>query len=86
DLDHVALIDLAFTLDSADAKEEFDKIKTIKIQPIVIRALSAMSPDEISDAKGKDQLTASLINSVNAVLSEGKLTKVDITNFMIALI
>ncbi|WP_027084310.1 flagellar basal body-associated FliL family protein [Cohnella panacarvi] len=86
DLDHVAMLDLAFTLDTPDAKEEFDKIKTIKIQPIVIRALSAMSPDEIIDAKGKDQLTASLINSINAVLSEGKLTKVDITNFMIALI
>lgn len=84
DRDYVVILDLAFTLDSADSKEEFDKIKTIKIKPIVIRALGNMSPDEMSSAKGKDQFTAGLINSVNAVLSEGKLIKVDITNFMIA--
>lgn len=43
-----------------------------------------MTPDEISTAKGKDQFTAGLINSVNAVLSDGQLTKVEITDFVIS--
>lgn len=84
DRDYIAILSLAFTMDDTDAKDEFDKIKNIKIKPIVIRALGEMTPDEISTSKGKDQFTAGLINSVNAVLSDGKLTKVEITDFVIS--
>ncbi len=84
DRDYIAILSFAFTLDSTDAKEEFEKIKNIKIKPIVIRAIGEMTPDEISSAKGKDQLTAGLINSVNAALSDGRLTKVEITDFVIS--
>lgn len=84
DPDYVVILSLAFTLDDVDAKEEFDKIKDIKIKPLVNRALWVMSPDDMSGTKGKDQLTAGLINSVNAVLNKGKLIKVEITDFIIS--
>lgn len=61
----------------------FVLIKEFKIKPIVNRALWVMSPEEMSGTKGKDELTASLINAVNAVLSEGKLIKVEIKDFFI---
>ncbi|MFC5532462.1 flagellar basal body-associated FliL family protein [Cohnella yongneupensis] len=83
DPDYVVIISFAFTFDSEDAKEEFDKIKDIKIKPLVNRALWVMSPDDMNGTKGKDSLTAGLINSVNNVLAEGKLTKVEITDFVI---
>jgi flagellar FliL protein len=82
DTDYVVQISLSFTLDSEAAKEEFDKIKDNKIKPIVNRALWVMTPDDMSGTKGKDQLTAGLINSINAALSEGKLTNVGITGFV----
>lgn len=84
DPDYVVIMSLAFTLDDEDAKEEFDKIKDIKIKPLVNRALWVMSPEDMSGTEGKDQLTAGLINSVNAVLTKGKLTKVEITDFIIS--
>jgi len=83
DTDYAVLLSLVFQLDSEKAKEEFDKIKEFKIKPIVNRALWVMSPEEMSGTKGKDELTASLINAVNAVLSEGKLIKVEIKDFFI---
>jgi flagellar protein FliL len=84
DPDYVVIVSFAFTLSNKKAKEEFDKIKDIKIKPIVNHALWGMSPDEMTGTKGKDQLTASLINSVNSVLLEGQLTKVEITDFLIS--
>ncbi len=82
DTDYVVQLSLSFQLDSEKAKEEFDKIKDNQIKPIVNRALWVLNPDDMTGTKGKDQLTAGLINSINAVLSEGKLIKVGITGFI----
>jgi flagellar FliL protein len=82
DPDYVVIVSFAFTLDSPDAKDEFDKIKDFKIKPLVNRALWVLSPDDMTGTKGRDQLTAGLINSVNSVLTQGKLTKVEITDFI----
>lgn len=83
DADYVVLVSFVFQLDSVKAKEAFEKIKEIQIKPIVNRALWVMSPEDMSGTKGKDQLTAGLINSINAVFAEGKVTKVDIKDFII---
>jgi flagellar protein FliL len=82
DTDYVVQMSLAFQLDSEKAKEEFDKIKDFEIKPIINRALWVLNPEDMRGTKGKDQLTAGLINSINAMLPEGKLTKVDIKDFI----
>jgi len=41
-----------------------------------------MTPEEMSGTKGKDQLAAGLINSINSVITEGKLLKVGIKGFV----
>ncbi|MCD9023369.1 flagellar basal body-associated FliL family protein [Cohnella silvisoli] len=82
DTDYVVQISFSFQFDSQKAKEEFDKIKENQIKPIINRALWVMSPDDMNGTKGKDQLTAGLINSINSVLSEGKLVKVGIKGFI----
>jgi len=73
---------LSFQFDSEKAKEEFDKIKENEIKPIINRALWVMTPEEMSGTKGKDQLAAGLINSINSVITEGKLLKVGIKGFV----
>jgi flagellar FliL protein len=82
DTDYVVQISFSFQFDSAKTKDEFDKIKENQIKPIINRALWVMSPGDMNGTKGKDQLTAGLINSINSVLSEGKLVKVGIKGFI----
>ncbi len=82
DTSYVVIISFNVQLNSAKAKEEFDKIKDIQIKPIVNRALWVMKPEEFQGTKGKDQLCSSLINAINAVLAEGKVTNVDVKDFI----
>ncbi|MBB6636709.1 flagellar basal body-associated FliL family protein [Cohnella thailandensis] len=82
DTEYVVMLSLSFQLDSEKSKEEFEKVKDIQIKPIVNRALWVLTPEELSGTEGKDKLQASLINAINPVLSEGKVTKVEITNFI----
>ncbi|REK57907.1 MAG: flagellar basal body protein FliL [Thermobacillus sp.] len=83
DTNYVVVMSLAFRLDSKKAKEEFEKIKDISIKPIVIRTLSDMTEEELRGSKGKDELNARLFNLINPELTQGRLTKVEITNFII---
>jgi flagellar FliL protein len=82
DTDYVVQLGLSFQLDSVKAKEEFDKIKENEIKPLINRALWVVNPADMTGTKGKDQLAAGLINAINAVLSEGKLIKVGIKEFI----
>ena len=82
DTDYIVRMSFSFQFDSEKAKEEFDKIKENEIKPIINRALWVMSPEEMSGTKGKDQLAAGLINSINSVITEGKLLKVGIKGFV----
>lgn len=82
DTSYVVVISFNMQLSSAKAKEEFDKIKDIQIKPIVNRALWVMKPEDFQGTKGKDQLCSDLINAINTVLVEGKVTKVDIKDFL----
>ena len=83
DTDYIAVMNFAFQLDGKKAKEEFEKIKDIQIKPIIIRTLSDMTEEQLKGSKGKDELNAKLFNLINPELPHGKLTKVEITNFII---
>lgn len=82
DTDYVVQMSFAFQLDSKKAKEEFELIKEIQIKPIINRELWELKPEDLSGTKGKDALCARLINSINEVLAEGKVTKVEIKDFI----
>ncbi|THF81259.1 flagellar basal body-associated FliL family protein [Cohnella fermenti] len=82
DTEYVVILGLAIQLDSEHAKEEFEKVKSLQIKPIVNRALWSLTPEELSGSDGKDRLVASLINAINPVLADGKVTNIGITNFI----
>lgn len=86
DPDYIVMVNFAFQLDTAKSKEEFDKIKEIKIKPIILKTLADTKSEDLNGAKGKDQFNAKLINLINKTLTEGKLTQIEITNFMLAAI
>lgn len=83
DPEYVVRMSFAFQLDSKKAKEEFDKILEIEIKPIINRTLADMNAEELSGSAGEDALESKLLTLINPVLPEGKLVKVEITNFII---
>ncbi|SET43538.1 flagellar basal body-associated FliL family protein [Paenibacillus sp. NFR01] len=83
DPEYLVSIKLAFQLDSAKAKEEFEKIKEIKIKPLIIKMLADTKPNELNGASGKDQFSAKLVNIINKTLTEGKLTDVEFTDYIL---
>ncbi|OAB45107.1 flagellar basal body-associated FliL family protein [Paenibacillus antarcticus] len=84
DPDYIVLMNFAFQLDTKKSKEEFDKIKDIKIKPIILKTLADTKAEDLKGANGKDQLSAKLINLINKTLTEGKLTQIEITDYLLA--
>ncbi|MGF7048750.1 flagellar FliL protein [Paenibacillus sp. DS2015] len=84
DTDYIVMMNLAFQLDTVKSKEEFDKIKEIKIKPIILKTLADTKPEDLKGASGKDQFNAKLINLINKTLTAGKLTQIEITYFLLA--
>ena len=83
DPDYVVMINFAFQLDNKKAKESFDKILEIEIKPIISRAIADMTPEELNGSTGEDELESTLLNLINPILPNGKLVKVEITDFII---
>ncbi|MNP32538.1 flagellar basal body-associated protein FliL [compost metagenome] len=84
DPDYIVLMNFAFQLDSKTSKEEFDKIKDIKIKPIILKTLADTKSEDLKGANGKDQLSAKLINLINKTLTQGQLTQIEITEYLLA--
>ncbi|MCM3337311.1 MULTISPECIES: flagellar basal body-associated FliL family protein [unclassified Paenibacillus] len=82
DRDYVALTGFAFQLDNKKTKEQFDKIKDLRIKPLILRTLADMKPEELQGMKGQDQLCAKLLDLINKQLPEGKVIQVDLTDFI----
>ncbi|MFC4775387.1 flagellar basal body-associated FliL family protein [Paenibacillus sp. GCM10023252] len=83
DTDYLVVLDFAFQLDSKHTKEEFDKLMQIEVKPIINRTVADMTAEELNGSKGEDMLESKLLNLINPVLPEGKLIKVEITNFIL---
>ncbi|WP_435921241.1 flagellar basal body-associated FliL family protein [Paenibacillus sp. DYY-L-2] len=86
DPNYVVVMNFAFQLDKETSKEAFDKIKDFKVKPIIIKTLADTKPEELTGAKGKDNLSSKLTNLINKTLPEGKLIQIDITYFVMTTI
>lgn len=83
DPEHIAQMAFAFQLNDKKAKEEFDKIKEIKIKPIIIKTLADTKPELLNDSKGREQFIAKLQNLINKSLTSGQLIQIEMTEVMI---
>ncbi|AJY76575.1 flagellar basal body-associated FliL family protein [Paenibacillus beijingensis] len=83
DNDKLVVISFAFQLDKKSTKEEFDKIKDIVVKPIINRTLADTSSEGLNGSKGQDDLESKLLTQINGSLPEGKLVRVDITDFIL---
>ncbi|WP_098747040.1 flagellar basal body-associated FliL family protein [Paenibacillus sp. EZ-K15] len=83
DPEYIAQMAFAFQLNDKKAKEEFDKIKEIKIKPIIIKTLADTKPELLNDSKGREQFIGKLQNLINKSLTSGQLIQIEMTDVMI---
>lgn len=83
DPDYIALMGFSFQLRDKKAKEDFDKIKEIKIKPIIIKTLADTKPENLKDSKVTEQFTTKLLDEISKALPNGQLIQVEITNKLV---
>ncbi|UNK16701.1 flagellar basal body-associated FliL family protein [Paenibacillus sp. N3/727] len=84
DPDYIAAMSFSFQLRNKKAKEDFDKIKEIKVKPIIIKTLADTKPENLKDSKATEQFTERLLDQINKTLPNGQLIHIEITNKLVA--
>ncbi|SFL46143.1 flagellar FliL protein [Paenibacillus sp. 1_12] len=69
----------AIELENAKAKDEFEKLD-FKMKAIIVQTLSDMTPEQVQGSKGLDNLTSTLMNKMNPLLTLGKIKQIWITD------
>ncbi|NHN28375.1 flagellar basal body-associated FliL family protein [Paenibacillus agricola] len=69
----------AIELENIKAKDEFEKLD-FKMKAIIVQTLSDMTPEQVQGSKGLDNLTSTLMNKMNPLLSFGKIKQIWITD------
>ncbi|WP_342572578.1 flagellar basal body-associated FliL family protein [Paenibacillus sp. FSL R5-0749] len=84
DPDRIIMVSFSFRLSDKTAKEDFEKIKSITVKPIIIQALADTKAEELSSAKGMKQFNEKLTGLINEALPEPKLKSTSFSDIVIA--
>lgn len=84
DPDRIIMVSFSFKLSDKTAKEDFEKIKSITVKPIIIQALADTKAEELSSAKGMKQFNEKLTGLINEALPEPKLKSTSFSDIVIA--
>lgn len=84
DPDRIIMVSFSFSLSDKTAKEDFEKIKSITVKPIIIQALADTKAEELSSAKGMQQFNEKLTGLINEALPEPKLKSTSFSDIVIA--
>jgi flagellar protein FliL len=77
----IVKLSLAFEMDGEKSKKEFELLD-FKVKAVIYQTLADTTPDQIRGSKGQDQLSATLINKINPLLTQGKVKQIYITYFV----
>ncbi|WP_427051534.1 flagellar basal body-associated FliL family protein [Paenibacillus sp. TC-CSREp1] len=84
DPDRIIMVSFSFRLSDKTAKEDFDKIQSITVKPIIIQALADTKAEELNTAKGMKQFNEKLTGLINEALPEPNLKSTSISDIVIA--
>lgn len=84
DPDRIIMVSFSFKLSDKTAKEDFEKIKSITVKPIIIQALADTKAEELNSAKGMKQFNEKLTGLINEALPEPKLKSTSFSDIVIA--
>jgi flagellar protein FliL len=77
----IIVVGLAFVLENNKALDEFNNLD-VKVKSTIIQTLADLTVDQLNGSAGHDALTSMLMNKINAFMKEGKVTEIDIANFI----
>lgn len=72
----------AFEMDTKKGKEEFETLD-FKVKSLILQSLADMKAEQIQGSKGQEYLISTLMNKINAILSEGKIKQISITDYYV---
>jgi flagellar FliL protein len=76
-------LSLAFEMENAKAKTEFDHLVESTVKGTVVRILADVNPEQIQGSKGQDFLTSALLNKLNPLMQDGKIRQIWITDMVL---
>ncbi|MCP1134605.1 flagellar basal body-associated FliL family protein [Paenibacillus polysaccharolyticus] len=84
DADRIIMVSFSFKLSDKKAKEDFEKIKSITVKPIIIETLADTKAEALSSAKGMKQFNEKLTGLINEALPEPNLKSTSVSDIVIA--
>jgi len=81
---NVISMDLAFEVENAKTKEDFEYLLDSVVKATIISILNDTTVDQINGAKGTDSFASTLLNKLNPLFKNGKIKRIDITNKVIS--
>ncbi len=82
DMSYVVRLSFSFQLDSEEAKHEFELLQP-SVKATTVRILRDTMPEEIQGSQGQDVLVTKMMNQLNALLLEGKVLQIEITDIIV---
>jgi flagellar FliL protein len=77
----IIVVGFAFVLENKKALTEFNDLE-IKVKSIINQTLADLTVEQVSGAAGQDALTSMLMNKINVIMQEGKVTEINIANYI----
>jgi flagellar FliL protein len=77
----IIVVGFAFVLENKKAMTEFNDLD-VKVKSIINQTLADLTVEQVSGAAGQDALTSMLMNKINIIMQEGKVTEINIANFI----
>jgi flagellar FliL protein len=79
--DKIIVVGFAFVLENKKAMTEFTDLD-VKVKSIINQTLADLTVEQVSGAAGQDALTSMLMNKINLIMHEGKVTEINIANII----
>jgi flagellar FliL protein len=77
----IIVVGFAFVLENKKALNEFNDLD-VKVKSIINQTLADLTVEQVSGAAGQDALTSMLMNKINVIMKEGKVTEINIANII----
>lgn len=77
----IIVVGFAFIMENKAAVHEFTDLE-LKVKSVINQTLADLTVEQVTGSAGQDALTSMLMNKINAMMHEGKVTQIIIPNII----
>jgi flagellar FliL protein len=77
----IIVVGFAFVMENKKAVTEFTDLE-IKVKSVINQTLADLTVEQVTGSAGQDVLKSMLMNKINAIMVEGKITEINIPNII----